>query len=49
MKVDNQYAAFLLIEILYEKGIINKATYNIVVKYKKTHCDGADSHISQVA
>jgi hypothetical protein len=26
-QIDNEYAALVLIEILYEKGLINKATY----------------------
>lgn len=49
MKIDNQYAAILLIEILYEKGLINKATYQNVMKYKKTQLEKSDSHISQAA
>jgi hypothetical protein len=33
-QIDNQYAALVLIDILYEKGLINKATYdNIQQKY----------------
>ena len=34
-QIDNTYAALVLIEILYEKGLINKATYdNIKNNYK---------------
>ena len=33
-QINNEYAALVLIEILYEKGLINKATYdNIQHKY----------------
>jgi hypothetical protein len=35
-QINNQYAALVLIDILYEKGLINKATYeNIQNKYNK--------------
>ncbi len=27
IKIDNEYAAVLLIEILFEKGLVNKQTY----------------------
>lgn len=27
IKIDNEYTAVLLIEILFEKGLINKQTY----------------------
>ena len=27
-QIDNEYAALVLIKILFEKGLINKATYN---------------------
>ena len=27
MKIDKKYAAVVLIEILYEKGLVNKETY----------------------
>jgi len=34
-QINNEYAALVLIEILYEKGLINKATYdNIQKNYK---------------
>ena len=35
-QINNQYAALVLIEILFEKGLINKATYdNIQKNYNK--------------
>jgi hypothetical protein len=35
-EIETQYAALVLIDILYEKGLINKATYeNIQNKYNK--------------
>ena len=49
MKIDNTYAAFVLIEILYDRGIVNEATYNNVKKKYQSQCEGADSHISQIA
>lgn len=30
--IDNNWAAFLLVEILYEKELINEETYNNVLK-----------------
>lgn len=27
IKIDNEYVAILLIEILFEKGLVNKQTY----------------------
>ena len=39
-KINNEYATLVLIEILYEKGLINKATYdNIQNKYKPQSAD----------
>ena len=36
-EINNVYAALVLIEILYDKGLINKATFNNVKnKYKLT-------------
>ena len=36
-QIDNEYAALVLIDILYKKGLINKATYdNIQNKYNKS-------------
>ena len=36
-KIDNLYAALILIEILLEKGLINQATYTNIVKNTKSH------------
>ena len=36
-KIDNLYAARMLIEILLEKGLINQATYTNIVKNTKSH------------
>ena len=36
-KLDNLYAALMLIEILLEKGLINQATYTNIVKNAKLH------------
>ena len=36
-KLDNFYAALMLIEILLEKGLINQATYSNIVKNAKSH------------
>lgn len=36
-KLDNLYAALMLIEILLEKGLINQATYSNIVKNAKSH------------
>jgi hypothetical protein len=34
-QINNEYAALVLIEILFEKGFINKATYQAIQqKYK---------------
>ena len=30
MRIDNTYAAIMLIEILYDKGIVNETTYHNV-------------------
>lgn len=45
MKIDNIYAAIMLIEILYDRGIVNEATYNNVVKKYKSQCEECNSHI----
>lgn len=45
IQVNDQYAAIQLIKILFERGLINKATYINVLK----NYDTPDSHISQVA
>lgn len=49
MKVDNKYAAVILIEILYDKGLVNEETYRNVLHTYKSQCDGLGSHISQIA
>ncbi len=42
VNIDNRYAALLLIETLFEKGIINRQTYfNVKKRF--------ESHISQAA
>lgn len=38
MKIDHEFAVFILIDILFERGLINKSTYNNVQKYKKEIC-----------
>ena len=37
IEIDNRYAALLLIEILFEKGIINRQTYFNVKKRFESH------------
>ena len=32
MKIDNKFAAIVLIELLYKSGLINDATYKNVIK-----------------
>lgn len=32
MKIENEYAVQMLIEVLYEKGLINRATYFNIMK-----------------
>lgn len=49
MRIDNTYAAIMLIEILYDKGIVNEATYHNVKKKYQSQCETANSHISQRA
>lgn len=38
MKINHEFAVFILIDILFERGLINKSTYNNVQKYKKEIC-----------
>lgn len=38
MKIDHEFAAFTLIDILFERGLINKTTYDNVQKYKEEIC-----------
>lgn len=47
MEVDKVFAAVVLIEILYERGLVNEATYNNVKKFHKSQCEDDNSHISQ--
>ena len=35
-QINNEYAALVLIDILYEKGFINKATYDNIQKNNKS-------------
>ena len=35
-QINTQHAALVLIEILYEKGLINKETYDNIQKSQKT-------------
>lgn len=37
IKIDNEYAAVLLIEILFEKGLVNKQTYINAKKRLNSH------------
>ena len=37
------------LEILYEKGMVNEATYHNVKKKYQSQCEAANSHISQRA
>ena len=32
MKIENEYAVQMLIEVLYDKGLINRATYLNIMK-----------------
>lgn len=48
MNIDKIFAAIMLIEILYERGLVNEATYNNVKKFQKSQFDMRDSHISQI-
>ena len=49
MKVNQEYAVMMLIEILFEKGLVNEATYENTLQYHKSQCNGSNSHISQAA
>ena len=44
-KIDSLYAAFMLVEILYERGLINKATLDTVREKVKSE----NPHNSQAA
>ncbi len=49
MEIKREYAALMLIEILFEEKLVNKATYNNVKKYYQSQMCATDSHISQIA
>lgn len=49
MKIDMDYAVLVLIEILFEKGLVNEKTYTNVKQNKKLQNNVVYSHISQVA
>lgn len=35
MKIGHEFAVYIIIDILFEKGLVNQATYDNVLKYKK--------------
>lgn len=41
VKIDKEYAATMLIEILFEKGLINKETYMNIYKHYNLHISQA--------
>lgn len=41
IKFDKEYVAILLIEILFEKGLVNKETYINVCKHSNLHISQA--------
>ena len=49
MSISKEYAVQMLIEILFEKGLVNEATYKNSVQYQKSQCDSNYSHISHIA
>ena len=49
MRINKEYAVMMLIEILFEKGLVNEATYKNTLQYQKSQCNGSNSHISQAA
>lgn len=49
MRISKEYAVMMLIEILFEKGLVNEATYKNVMRYQKSQYDSSCSHISQAA
>ena len=49
MEIEREYAALMLIEILFEERLVNKATYDNAKKYYQSQNRKADSHISQIA
>lgn len=46
MSISKEYAVEMLIEILFEKGLVNEATYKNSMQYQKLQCDSSYSHIS---
>lgn len=38
MEIEHEFAIFTLIDILFERGLVNKTTYDNVQKYKKEIC-----------
>lgn len=38
MKVGHEFAVFILIDILFDKGLVNQTTYDNVLKIKKEVC-----------
>ncbi len=38
MEIEHEFAVFLLIDILFERGLVNKSTYSNVQEYKKEIC-----------
>lgn len=49
MRLNKEYAVMVLIEILFEKGLVNETTYKNTLQYQKSQRNGSNSHISQVA
>lgn len=49
MKINKEYAVMMLIEILFEKGLVNEATYKNILQYQKSQRNENNSHISHAA
>lgn len=49
MRVNKEHAIMMLIQILFEKGLVNEATYKNTLQYHNSQCNGNNSHISQAA
>ncbi|MXP77920.1 hypothetical protein GN277_21975 [Lachnospiraceae bacterium WCA-9-b2] len=41
IKIDKEYAAAMLIEFLFEKGLVNKETYMNIYKHYNLHISQA--------
>ena len=41
IKIDKEYVATILIELLFEKGIVNKETYMNIYKHYNLHISQA--------